>query len=194
VVGEREPLVEDPLFGAGSQSRGVICNLSKAPRTPLGRLLEPPRTNARGRQPHARVVPARIRRARGTEHQLAVEQREEPPRRCCGSTVGRRDEEAAQAVAFGCYVPLQSIAVVARDAVFAAERLRRIGITREPAELQSLRAAVAQYDWYGVIGAANACEGDKSQRSRAHGSTSLLAQLCHTEARGKAGRTLAVMD
>ena len=37
-------------------------------------------------------------------------------------------------------------AVVARDAVLAAERLGRIGITRKPAELQSLRGAVAQYD------------------------------------------------
>ena len=82
--------------------------------------------------------------------------------------VGRCYEEAAQAVAFGFYVPLQRGAVVARDAVFAAERLRRIGITRKPAELQSLRGAVAQYDWYGVIGATNAdaCEDDESS---AHG-------------------------
>ena len=61
-------------------------------------------------------------------------------------------------------LPLQRGAVVRRDAVFAAERLRRISITRKPAELQSLRGAVAQYDWYGVIGAANACEGDEPQR------------------------------
>ena len=185
VVGEREPLVEDPLFSSRSQSRGVIYNFREARRPPFSGLLEPPGANACGRQPHARVVAARIARARGTEHELAVEQCEEPPRRWRRGRVGRRDEEAAQAVAFGCYVRLQRGAVVRRDAVLAAECSRRIGITREPAELQSLRGAVAQYDRYSVIGAANACEGDESQRSRAHGITSLLAQLCHTEGGGK---------
>ena len=81
MVGEREPLVEDPLFGARSQSRGGICNFREARGPSLSRLLEPPRANACGRQPHAGVVPARIARAGGTEHELAVEQREEPPRR-----------------------------------------------------------------------------------------------------------------